>query len=149
MPMEIYVSKELANPYARLKLEKAKKARIAARAIELEGLIEEAVLAWRLREDRVRLGLEPRVGRRMKEEEVALTAKRRFAELQVENIRIEQVKFEQRMREKHGPSKTELKIERRAKAKAQVADALRKITLLPGRNQVSASVRLRACDEVG
>ncbi|CDZ98833.1 Predicted dioxygenase [Phaffia rhodozyma] len=136
LPMEIYVGKELANPYARAKLEKEMKARVAARLVEEQEMINQAVEAWRLRETRVRLGLEPRVGRRMTEQEVKLTARRRYAELSVERMKANQLAYEQRQRDKHGPTKSEIKAARRAKEKAKLADKLRRVTLSPGRNQI-------------
>ena len=136
LPMEYYAHRELANYYSTPAQDKRYAARRAFEKLEKEAFIDEAVKEHRHREDRVHRGLEPRVGRKMSLGEVKLTAERRYAEFWVDRKHDRQLAKAAKLREKHGPSKSELKSEKRAVKKAGLADRLRAVTLSPKKNQV-------------
>jgi hypothetical protein len=142
LPVERLLHKELANPYGKDKLEKARIARVRKMADEQADFVADTVGAHLVREARVQQGIEPRVGRKMSIDEVILTARRRWAELVTARRAEARIAFEERQREKWGPSKAEKKAVRKARKKSVLADQLRQTTLLPGKNQV----RLLALD---
>lgn len=148
LPMELFASKELANPFSKPKLRLQAIARQQERDAEEAALIEETVANWRERERRVRKGLEPRVGRRMTYDEVVLTTRRRFAEMVAERWRENKRLFEERDRTKQlaehaawgapfrGKIKTEMKQKRKAEMKKRAEASYKTITLVPAKNQV-------------
>lgn len=134
--MELFAGKELANPYSKRRILERAALRRAREDAEGADVVSLAVETWKAREERVRLGLEPRIGRKMTTAEVVLTARRRFAETLVARRMEEHRVWKEERRERLGPDKTERKLVRRAKRKAGLAEALSRTTLLEGKNQV-------------
>ena len=136
LPMEFFVHNELSNYYGKHQRNLRYEARQVREAKEKVEFIETAVQAHFEREKRVRRGEEPRIGRVMTLKEVKLTAERRYAEMWVDKQHEYEERKAREFREKWGPSKWELKNKKRQKKKARLADQLRKIVLVPARNQV-------------
>lgn len=139
LPIEFFVGKELANPYGSDRREKARRQRSIEHADRLAEFVSDLVGAHLVREQRVREGVEPRVGRKMTVDEVILTARRRWAEKMTEERQAAKVEYAERMRAKWGPTKTEIKSLKKQKKKERLLQELRRTTLVPGRNQVRTS----------
>lgn len=142
LPIEFFVGKELANPYGSDRREKARRQRSIEHADRLAEFVSDLVGAHLVREQRVREGVEPRVGRKMTVDEVILTARRRWAEKMTEERQAAKVEYAERMRAKWGPTKTEIKSLKKLKKKERLLQELRRTTLVPGRNQVRTSPSL-------
>lgn len=140
VPIELALSRELANPYGWDRLLKARVERKRRDADALAAFVSDTVGAHLVRESRVQAGLEPRVGRKMAVDEVILTARRRWAEFVVDRRAADKAAFEARHRERWGPSKSELKSARKQRQKTLLIGKLRQTTLIPGKNQVRPPV---------
>jgi hypothetical protein len=134
-PYELLARDELRNPFSK----HGRKARVYHReqqvAARRQQWVVDAIAAHREREKRIRAGEEPRVGRKLKREDVILTAQRRFAEMIVEERGMLREERAAKLRERHGPSKAEKKREKRAIKKEKLTNKLRELKLPEGKNQ--------------